>query len=92
MEKPHNICQGHADIRNRINTHGARNSTKYGAEALGLIADHTVIEKVHLFSKTLLLNISPFTANKLYYRCSFLPRSVSPEKAQQTKPSVWETL
>ena len=33
-----------------------------------------------------------FTANKLYYWCSFLPRSVSPEKAEQTKLSVQGTL
>ena len=38
------------------------------------------------------VHISPFTANKLYYRCSFLPRSVSPEKAKQIKLSVWGTL
>ena len=36
--------------------------------------------------------INPFIANKLYYRCSFLPKSVSPKKAEQTRLSVWGTL
>ena len=38
------------------------------------------------------VHINPFTANKLYYRCSFLLRSVSPEKSEQIKLSVWGTL
>ena len=48
----------------------------YGAEAWGLIADHTVIERVHLFAIKLLLNISAKTSSALVYgeadtRCTY---------------------
>jgi len=39
----------------------------YGAEAWGLIADHTVIERVHLFAIKRLLNISAKTPCALVY-------------------------
>ena len=39
----------------------------YGAEAWGLIADHIVIERVHLFAIKRLLNIRAKTASALVY-------------------------
>jgi hypothetical protein len=39
----------------------------YGAEAWGLIADHTVIERVHLFAIKRLLNVSAKTPSALVY-------------------------